>query len=632
MSKSTLFLMFFVNIVLSQNNIPSFLIDENLQRNANAIVQLDKCEIVVLSFDKVNVLKKRILTVLNKKGEKHVNALVFYDKSKTIKTLQAKVFDTSGNQLKKFKKKDFKDASAIDGVSIYNDDRVKYLDYVPVSYPYTIEFDLEYTTSFTVNLPPWYPVSGFNLSVQKSLYSINNQSKSEIRIQENNLKKYSVDKCGKYCFSVKNIPAIHYEQYSPSIVQFVPSVEAVLETFNMKGVKGNNRDWGSFGKWMYDNLLADTRELPIEVVNEINLLTKNAVTDIEKARIVYKYVQERTRYISVQVGIGGWKPSLAKDVHRLGYGDCKGLSNYTKALLDVIGVESYYTVIYGGSEIRDIKQQFSSLQGNHVILTMQSNNLEYFSLECTSQTVPFGYGANFTDNRIALAISPKGGEIIKTKSYKVTENKLLTNAVVHIDGKGGFNAKLKIDSKGNKYNRSEKIDHNSLKEQKKFYKDYWGDISNLSINSVTLIDDKEAIQFIEEISLRSESYIEKIGDLYLFSPNFFNKLTEVPLRYSNRKFPLEIDRGFEDIDEYVIHIPVEYELHKLLKPLLIKSEFGEYKISLENKEDNIFLYKRVFKIKSGKYSKEEYNDFRDFMLEVVKSDKSRIVIKKKGRR
>ena len=58
----------------------------------------------------------------------------------------------------------------------------------------------------------------------------------------------------------------------------------------------------------------------------------NETDPIEKAKIVYKYMQEKTRYISVQVGIGGFKPMLAKDVDRLGYGDCKALSNYTKAL------------------------------------------------------------------------------------------------------------------------------------------------------------------------------------------------------------------------------------------------------------------------------------------------------------
>jgi hypothetical protein len=53
---------------------------------------------------------------------------------------------------------------------------------------------------------------------------------------------------------------------------------------------------------------------------------------IMKAKLIYDYVQQKSRYVSIQVGIGGWKPMDASDVDRLGYGDCKGLTNYTKAL------------------------------------------------------------------------------------------------------------------------------------------------------------------------------------------------------------------------------------------------------------------------------------------------------------
>ena len=123
---------------------------------------------------------------------------------------------------------------------------------------------------------------------------------------------------------------------------------------------------------MDDKLLSGTQELPEEVKTEITELTKDASSPIEKAKIVYNYMQNKTRYISIQVGIGGWKPMLAEDVDRLGYGDCKGLSNYTKALLDYVGVTSYYTVVYGGSDIRDIDSDFSSLQGNHAILSIFS--------------------------------------------------------------------------------------------------------------------------------------------------------------------------------------------------------------------------------------------------------------------
>lgn len=83
---------------------------------------------------------------------------------------------------------------------------------------------------------------------------------------------------------------------------------------------------------------------------------------------------------------------LAKDVDRLGYGDCKALTNYTRALPQVVGVPSYYTIIYGDRQRRDLHQDFVSMQGNHAILAVPVKDQIYW-LECTSQVHPFGFKA-----------------------------------------------------------------------------------------------------------------------------------------------------------------------------------------------------------------------------------------------
>ncbi|WP_298288681.1 hypothetical protein [uncultured Lutibacter sp.] len=121
-------------------------------------------------------------------------------------------------------------------------------------------------------------------------------------------------------------------------------------------------------------------------------------------------MQDKTRYISVQVGIGGLRPMLASDVDKLGYGDCKALTNYTKSLLDIVGVESYFTELYGGFDKIDMDFKTPSIQGNHVILNIP-NEVNDIWLECTNQKVPFGYIANFTDDRddIVVKLEEKNG-------------------------------------------------------------------------------------------------------------------------------------------------------------------------------------------------------------------------------
>jgi len=67
--------------------------------------------------------------------------------------------------------------------------------------------------------------------------------------------------------------------------------------------------------------------LPETTKQKVTELTKNAKSREEKARLLYEYVQNKTRYISIQLGIGGFQPFEARVVDETGYGDCKALSN-----------------------------------------------------------------------------------------------------------------------------------------------------------------------------------------------------------------------------------------------------------------------------------------------------------------
>ncbi len=102
------------------------------------------------------------------------------------------------------------------------------------------------------------------------------------------------------------MPSIIYEKQSLDIKKIIPSVK-----FSLSNVKGAMKDWKSLGKWQYDNLLKGRDELPQYTIDEVTELTKNASTTVEKAKIIYNYVQNKTRYVSIQLGIGGWQPMLA---------------------------------------------------------------------------------------------------------------------------------------------------------------------------------------------------------------------------------------------------------------------------------------------------------------------------------
>ncbi|MEZ4855723.1 MAG: DUF3857 domain-containing protein [Gelidibacter sp.] len=613
----------------SESLLTSHTIPDSLRANANAVVRYNAVTIEIKAYNKMLYTNKRIVTILNSSGNSKNGAYMSYDNGVNIKQLEAKIYNANGKEIKKIRKNDFEDVSAVDGGTLYSDSRVKYLNYTPIDYPYTILFETEVEYSSTAFIPTWRPIEGYYISTENSDYKIINDTDVEIKLKTLNFEDFGIEKHGNFDYSAKNLNAIRYEIYSPEFNKIAPYLKAKLTEFEMEGVKGVNTNWTDFGKWMNDKLIQGTQTLPEQVKADIKQLTANATTDLEKAKIVYQYMQNKTRYISVQVGIGGWKPMLASDVDRLGYGDCKGLTNYAKALLDEIGVKNFYTVIYGDRDIKNIDKSFSSIQGNHVILCIPSKS-DYLWLECTSQTSPFAYNANFTDDRDALIITPEGGKIVHTKVYKAEENLLDTKASVQLTDAGNFLANVTLKSYGTQYGYHYGIETAIEKDQILHYKNDWSYINALNISTMAFENNKDSIIFTEKVKVNAERYASKAGTRLLLQPNFFNRIESAPQRYTNRKLPFETERGFVDVDTYEINIPDNLEVEALMDDVNINTKFGTYTASITQIDNQKLLYKRKFMLNKGTYTKDEYEAFRAFWLDVVKYDKSKIVLKSKS--
>lgn len=616
--------------ITAQDNfsLQSILIDSVLTKNANAVVRSEEVVIEINSISSVTVKTKRAVTVLNKYGERYANSQEFYDPKTKIKKLEITVFDVFGKEIKKYKKKDFNDRSYVDGFSMARDDRYKYIEYTPTSYPYTLFFESEVERFSTAFIRSWRPIQGNKISVQKSTYKILNNSEISLRSKEINFENYPIEmnKTDKeISYSISDIPVTSHEVYGPYYSNLIPQTMVALNKFSLAGIEGAATDWKSFGKWKYDNLIAGLDNLPLETVERINQLVSGKTSDIEKAKLIYNYVQDKTRYISVQLGIGGWMPMMAADVDRLGYGDCKALTNYTKALLDSQNIESYYTVVYAGKRKKNIDKEFASMQGDHVILNIPDGEDDIW-LECTSQTMPFNFIGDFTDDRDVLVIKPEGGVIKHTKKYESEENTLDTKATVTLYDDKSIDAIIEMKSQGIPYNRRYHGKLKSSKDQKLYYKEYWDYINNIQITSIDLADDKDQIIYNEKLKIKATNYVAKAGKRLLLIPNMFNREESNLPKYKDRKRPLVISRGFVDTDEYIINIPEGYGF-TLPDKKSVETIFGSYSYQLEKISETQLKFKRMLRINDGSYPKEEYEAFRQFKKQIKNADKSKIVLK-----
>ncbi|MGS2763583.1 DUF3857 domain-containing protein [Sinomicrobium sp. M5D2P9] len=610
----------------------ALLLDKELTENADAVVRLEECQVEIKSQKDMVITQKRIVTVFNKQGNKYVRASVGYDNSRKVKSLGALVFDAFGKEISKFRKKDFKDVSAVIRGTLYSDHRILYLDYVPVTYPYTVEFTYEVHTPNTGVIPSWYFLDGYNVSTRESRYSLlYDKNRFRLRFKGKHLEEYGIQKeetSQGIEFLGKSIKAVKEESLSPAFTEFAPKLMVAVDKFHMNGYDGEAENWEQLGRWIYKDLLQGRDKIPETTATKIKALVAGVEDPLERAEIVYKYVQDNTRYISVQVGIGGLQPIMAAEVDKVKYGDCKGLSNYTKGLLDVAGVKSYYTHVEAGDDKIGFEPDFASLaQGNHAILAIPDND-KYVWIDCTSQIHPFGFIGDFTDDRDVLVMKPEGGEVVKTVAYMDEQNYQETFAEYTLDTEGILRGDIRMVTGGVQYDQRAYLDRQTDEDIIKRYKHYWNTVNNLKVNKYGFNNDKKKVEFTEEVQVEASGYASGSGHRLLFVVNAFNRNDFVPDRYRNRKLPFEINRGFLDKDEFTVHLPEGYEVEAIPGKVSLQNHFGEYSMEVEQTDDDTLLYKRKLTIRKGAYPKEEYDAYRDFRKEVARADRSKVVLLK----
>ncbi|GGH07263.1 DUF3857 domain-containing protein [Mucilaginibacter phyllosphaerae] len=617
--------------VNAQADYSASLIPKDLLPYASAVIRNQNVYTEVKDNTTIYRIKTAV-TVLNKNGDDIARIVVWYDKTNLIKNIKGTIYDEFGKFTGKFSEKNFEDVNGANDFSLFEDSRLKH--YIPStgSYPFTIEYEYELKSKQTLNFRDWKPNPETGLAVEKSSFTFACKPDFNIRYKEINMPaKVSIGTTTEglktYTWQLNNLKALRSEPFSPLAESYLSMVKIAPQNFVYAGISGSFTNWKELGQWTYSKLLLNRQALPPEAIYKVKELTAG-ITDIkQKARKIYEYMQGKTRYISVQVGIGGYQPFLAGDVERLNYGDCKALVNYTQALFKAADIPSWYCVVEAGSNKVSMLNDFASMdQGNHIILCLPLKGDTTF-LECTSQKIPFGFLSDFTDDRTVLACTPEGGKLMHTPKYTAADNLQVRKAVFTINNTGDLSGNMATIYTGTQYDNTEDLVGEPLSEQKKTVQKMYAGINNLDIEKFDVKQDKKEIPVsTENIQLDAREFASADNGKVYFSLNPVNKLRSIR-DVRNRTKPVYINRGYVDEDEITYALPAGY--HPDTEPLNISlsKPFGKFKASTVY-HDGKLLYKRRIEIIDGTYSKETYQDLVAFYQAVADADSYNIMLVK----
>ncbi len=604
-------------------------IPDELMKNSNAVVREDITKYEIVNKAKGKKYSKTVITIINKKADHFAEVRVGYDKLSKVVSINGRIIDKLGKVIKVLKNKDIDDYSAYDGFSIYTDNRVKHFDLRYPDYPYTIEYEIEEEDDGLFVTPGWVPFPSFNVSSQSSSLEIVAPDGYLIRYKELNMDPLARERTegGKKSISWEfgSYPAIERESRMPFLRDILPTVITAPSEFEMEGYAGSMSDWIGFGKWE-DQLNAGRDGLPSEFADKVRTIVKDVESRTEKVKLLYEYLQHNTRYVSIQLGIGGWQTFPATDVVENGYGDCKALSNFMKAMLKVADIESFYTLVRAGSDAPDILKEFPSNQFNHMILCVP-NYQDTLWLECTSQDNPFGFQGSFTGDRDVLVINESGGNIVHTRKYQSEANRQIQSANVVINEQGSASVNLSVTNTGRQYeNLSHLLDIGETEQKKWLYRNL--DLPGFELANFEFSQKKQPIpELYGDFEMTVNRFASVSGKRIFFQPNVFNKSGSVRIPQKERKYDFVLDYPFIDTDTVQFHIPEGYHLEYLPETTVIESPYGRYESRVIAEEGKV-TYVRTRSSEKGTFPAEDYLKYVEFRNEIAEADKTKLVLVK----
>ena len=613
---------------LSAQEYPVSKIPEELKKGASAVVRYEENNFIQTDMNNASEKVTKIITVLKDTGEDFATLVIPLGRFFELRSFSGEILLESGKVFKKIGKSDL--TTTAYSTNLATDDYYSYYDPSAPSYPYTVKYTYEVKwRNGLAYYPTFAPVPGFECAVERSVLKIRIPAGISARFKANTHGltpiREAIDKDSIYTFTSENFPAIAYEPLAPSFSVLSPVTYAAPNDFIYDKISGNMSSWRETGLFL-TKLQEQRTTLPPETVTKLKEMTASAKSEREKVEIVYGYLQKTTRYVSIQLGIGGWQPISAEQVDKVRYGDCKGLTNYMKAMLAAIGIDSEYAVI--NLDKKRMFADFSSLsQANHVVLMVTIPN-DTIWLECTSQDLPSGYIHSQMSGHDVLFVKGEQSRLYTAPELPGAMHTKINMASVKLSPDATVISKIR-----NEYTNHEVEDVLRFilyKSEKERINDL---ATSLSVNKAQIGNIKTDYRRTENPSatisydMKAEKYATTTGDRMFVMLNPFRNQWGRTFSSSSRKHPIHITSTINQTDSIEFELPPDYTIEAAPNSESFESDFGKFSSTIEISGNNLKLVQTI-NIPPGEYSAESYPQMREFFRKVDNLLSSRIVLRK----
>ncbi len=446
-----------------------------------------------------------------------------------------------------------------------------------------------------------------------------------------------------YSWELHDLPPIEREPASPSWSNLAPRL--AINYFPTEGTRAaasrSFDNWTEVSRWYSE--LSDPQAAPDETLAaKARELTTGAKSELEKIRAIGRYVQN-IQYISIQIGVGRWRPHAAAQVLAKSYGDCKDKANLMRSLLKAINIESHPVLIYAGDATYVRETWASPRQFNHCIIAIKVSDETQAAtvvthpklgrlliFDATDDDAPVGDLPDHEQGSYALVVAGDAGSLMRMPVIPPEANRLERVIDASLDGDGSLTASVRENATGKwavSY-RSE-FRHESRPAYVKIIESWvTRGATAARVSKVEPRDNSVEGRFDLDVDFVAPAYGQLMqGRLMIFKPAIVSRRESLFLTEAKRTHPIVLEsRAFTETVR--VKLPAGWIVDELPDAVTLDTSFGSYKTTYEAK-DGVLVFTRALLVRGATIPADQYESVRKFYERVRAAEGSPVVLAKK---
>lgn len=430
-----------------------------------------------------------------------------------------------------------------------------------------------------------------------------------------------------YVFEAENVAPQTKEIQGKGPSHLYPHVLLLYQGYNIKGKTDRGlKETADLYKW-YRQLAGEIGNDQTVVAGKAKELTKNAVTDKEKIKAVYYWVQENIRYIAFEDGIAGFRPDNCQNVFNKKYGDCKGMANLTKEMLNSLSLDARLAWI-GTKHLAYDYTSPSLGVDNHMICAVKSKG-GFLFLDATEEFNELGQYAERIQGR---PIMIEDGETFISANIPVenhTKNTIKKHQDLVIEGEklvGKATFELEGESKADLLYQVNNLRQNYKDDAMRRYLDNGEktcQVSNISSSDLTNRDGNITITY----DFAWSNGISVFGDEIYLDIDFEKEFKD--WIFDERKTDYLFDHKIHQVSEVKVAVPEGWQVASMPESFIREHEDFFFKIDYSLQNGKI-LFNKEIGIPNSEIKAQDFATWNGFVKDLAKQYQEQIVLKKKS--